>query len=502
MKWPQLRALIAIHAVFVLLGMGQATADVFIPASSRVTGVIVTSGLQGFFYDRDDPPGTLSSLALADAIIASSSPAATFTSRLVDYPKGPERISFLPKLGALLSADAATLEPPDAAAIGASPMVVRFQGVIRITEDLDIDPSNGTIDVRFALGSDDGSRLRIGGQTLISINGIGVFFTFPPEQIEVANFEAPGLYPVEIVWYDHFGGIGIEWYSSIPGGPDSGAPAGTVGIVPTAVLGVVVPFDRFVNPSGTCASSAVDGKPEHDTIQDAVNAADPGDKIGVCPGTYQENVLVNVANLSLLGIPPVILEPVDVATACLHILADGVQVRRFEIRGCEAGIRIGADSAFVANNVLHENGTGMDITGMNNLVMNNIVRNSVSTGIYVSGFSGPNDGTQIKNNTIRHHAGIGIFLDTTSGVTVMKNAVSHTSGPGIAVVLSTICVISFNSGAFNAPGINMESSDGCFITRNNFSRSTPGPDCMWDGFGTHTFSRNSCATEDPPGAWD
>jgi parallel beta-helix repeat protein len=429
----------------------------------------------------------------------------TFTYRSADYPRGPERISFLPSLGALLGVDAGTLEPPDAAAIGASPMVVRFQGVIRITEDLDIDPNNDTIDVRFALGSDDGARLRIGGQTLISIDGIGVFFAFPPEQIEVANFETPGLYPVDIVWYDHFGGIGIEWYSSIPGGANSGGPAGTVGIVPTAVLSVLEAFDRFVNPAGTCSAGAIDGKPQHDRIQDAVNAADPGDKIGVCPGTYRENVLVNVANLSLHGIPPVILEPGDVAAACLHILADGVQVRRFEIRGCRggSGIQIRANSAFVANNILHDNGPhGVNITGVNHLVMNNLIRNGDGGGIYVSGFTGPNDGTRLTNNTIREHSGFGISLDTTSGVTVTKNAVSHTSGFGITAVLSTTCTISFNSVAFNAFGIDLTSSDECLVTRNNVSRSTPGPDCIWDGFGTHTFSRNSCATEDPPGAWD
>lgn len=249
MKRRQLHIFIATQVLLVVLGIGQASqADIFIPASSRASGIVVEPGLKGFFYDRDDPAGTINSLAMADAIIASSTPSATFSSTLVDYPNGDEAILFLPMLGELLGVDAAGLNPPGAAASAASPMVMRFMGVIHVTEALDIDPSNSTIDVQFALGSDDGSRLRIGGQTLISIDGTGVFFDFPPEQIEVASFEAPGLYPVDIVWYDHFGGTGIAWYSSISGGPDSGAPAGTAGIVPTEVLGILEPLLVDIKP--------------------------------------------------------------------------------------------------------------------------------------------------------------------------------------------------------------------------------------------------------------
>lgn len=251
MTHRQLHIPIATQVLLVFLAIGQPVqAEVFIPASSRASGIFAGPGLDGFFYDRDDPAGTVDSLAMADLILAGSSANATFSSTLIDYPNGDEAILFLPALGELLGADAAGLNPPGAAASEASPMVMRFLGVIHITEGMDIDPGNSTIDVRFALGSDDGSRLRIGGQTLISIDGTGVFFSFPPEQIEVANFEAAGLYPVEIVWYDHFGGMGIAWYSSIPGGPDSGAPAGTAGIVPAAILGTLEPLVIDIKPGG------------------------------------------------------------------------------------------------------------------------------------------------------------------------------------------------------------------------------------------------------------
>jgi hypothetical protein len=65
------------------------------------------------------------------------------------------------------------------------------------------------------------------------------------------------------------------------------------------------PVDRFVNPNNTCPPAQVGGNPAYNTIQDAVNDARPGDVIFVCPGTYQENVVIGVDKLSLLALPPV-----------------------------------------------------------------------------------------------------------------------------------------------------------------------------------------------------
>ena len=51
-------------------------------------------------------------------------------------------------------------------------------------------------------------------------------------------------------------------------------------------------------------------------------------------------------------------------------------------------------------------------------------------------------------------------------------------------------------------GIQLDAIDGCTIERNNVSRSER-LDCFWDGSGSsNAFARNSCTTEEPPGAWD
>jgi hypothetical protein len=94
------------------------------------------------------------------------------------------------------------------------------------------------------LGFDDGSRLKISGIEVAKRGGGHFGFVHG-----VASFEEPGLYPIAILYYNSIFGGGLEWYASIPGGPNSGAPAPTVGIVPTNVLYTAVPPPELC-PSG------------------------------------------------------------------------------------------------------------------------------------------------------------------------------------------------------------------------------------------------------------
>ncbi len=208
-------------------------ASVLIPSSSQVSGVGVNSGLKGFFYDRNDPALTINSLSLADEIIASDPISATFTSTLVDYPNNAQDILFLPDVGSLLGTDANSLEPMSTQTVEASPSVWQLTGFIEVKSEFDTIVGNNTIDIEFGLGSDDGSRLRIGDIDVISIDTIIVNF---PGSTTLVQFEEPGIYSIDLVWYDHFGGLGIELSSSIPGGPNSGSLGNTVGIVPTSVF--------------------------------------------------------------------------------------------------------------------------------------------------------------------------------------------------------------------------------------------------------------------------
>jgi parallel beta-helix repeat protein len=253
--------------------------------------------------------------------------------------------------------------------------------------------------------------------------------------------------------------------------------------------------DRFVNPNDTCTSEQVAGNPEHDTIQGAVDASSPGDVILVCPDTYQETVVIAVDDLSLLGLPPVLLQPRTPAGPCIVVDAANVAIRRFEIAGCHVGIDVLATAigGLIANNTLHDNETALRLNSPLGLVaQNNLARDNI-VGIEASG-----DDTQVNNNTVRNNL-FGIFLHEGSGLTAFKNrAQNNLVGIGADFALS--CVMSFNSVSLNVLGIAIFDSDGCAIQSNNASRND-SLDCGWDGTGTNTFLDNNCRAEEPPGAW-
>lgn len=79
-------------------------------------------------------------------------------------------------------------------------------------------------------------------------------------------------------------------------------------------------------------------------IQDAVNAADPNDKIRVCPGTYTENVVVNKLGLRIKGSggsprkrtgdpqKEAILDGSNLAGSGFDLRANGVTIRRMTVQ--------------------------------------------------------------------------------------------------------------------------------------------------------------------------
>src|ERR1700722_8608880 len=78
-----------------------------------------------------------------------------------------------------------------------------------------------------------------------------------------------------------------------------------------------------------CAKNA-----QYFTISSAVAAANPGDQITVCPGTYQETVAINKPNLQLQSQQPLqatIKAPHSPITAIVAITAPNVKLQGFTI---------------------------------------------------------------------------------------------------------------------------------------------------------------------------
>ncbi len=206
---------------------------VTIPASAVVApaGHNIGNGLHGAFYK---PNRKVNHIDIAEHVVAASKPDRTFMSTWVDYPNGNQDVT--PSTGRLsnyLGRDRGSLNGSGREQLTNS--VMRFYGLIMITGDMDEDRASPAIDVWFALGADDGCRLRLGGQIVLE---------WPAERAfafvsGAARFVVEGLYKIELICFERQGMAGIELYSSIPGGPDFGAPFDAhpyAGIVPTEVL--------------------------------------------------------------------------------------------------------------------------------------------------------------------------------------------------------------------------------------------------------------------------
>ena len=317
--------------------------------------------------------------------------------------------------------------------------------------------------------------------------------------------------------------------------------------------GSAAAFDRFVNPRGTCGTGTVGNKPQHATIQDAVDASVPGDEIGVCPDEYLEGATIPASKtgISLTAIGIVLLRAISIPSFSGFLVeADDVTIQRFEIRGFDtAAIEATGNRVTIQNNNIHHNDVGIALTGDGHRARNNVIDASFQFGIFAADVNGVEiAGNQIKggqtgiiafrvdqaspgtvfhhnvvigtivgigvaeaaggfirNNTIRFN-GQGIALIDTADVRILQNLVNKNLGTGIHVIGSTGCGIGLNSVTFNglttaANGIQLEGVDGCIVVRNNVSRNS-AVDCSWDGAGANTFSANACASEDPAGAWD
>lgn len=126
------------------------------------------------------------------------------------------------------------------------------------------------------------------------------------------------------------------------------------------------------------------------SIQAAVTAANPGDKIVVKPGIYKENIVIN-KNISIVSesgnFSNTIVRAADSSQDTFSIWTNGVNIKGFGISGSNsAGIHIlGVSDCRIENNNLFNNSCGIDLYMMSS--GNKLDRNEISgclTGISLS----------------------------------------------------------------------------------------------------------------------
>lgn len=174
-----LRPLIAF--VFLILALTGQTAS-------------AASVFYGEFWDASGPVRNMNE---ADAIIAAGAPTATFTSTLIDYPKGAQNVtnSNNTTLAQFLGTDAASIVGPSNSSLRRS--------VFRWTGFVDLLPGTQT----FTVQSDDGFRLTIGGNVVAQRFGQRGFGG-TTSTIDAGE----GKLPVELIFFENQGRTGVEFY--------------------------------------------------------------------------------------------------------------------------------------------------------------------------------------------------------------------------------------------------------------------------------------------------
>ncbi|MEW6086989.1 MAG: PKD domain-containing protein [bacterium] len=212
----------------------------------------------------------------------------------------------------------------------------------------------------------------------------------------------------------------------------------------------------FVSSASFSAEINVGGPAgDYTTIQEAVNAADPGDTINVAAGTFNENVTIDkTITLNGAGRNLAFVTASNPDYDVFKIMAANVIINGFNISGASgtnmAGINLannsGASNCNISQNEISGSYFGIYIGVTNNYCVfdNNNLHNN-STGIYGNRCSN----STISNNTVQN----GITLINESINNLIQN--NTVIGSGIILRLSCSNNTIVNNTLANGYGINL-----------------------------------------------
>ena len=194
MSMPLLRAAVSLVALFAPAAAALASSssdERYGPSVAESLTAVAPAGFLGEYWDED----RIVDLTDALGIISADDARATFIATAIDYPAGGTAVlDDSTRLEDFLGFDAATLSGSHSRPIGGS--VFRFTGMV--------DLGGGSHS--FAVGSDDGFRLSIGGDVIAEFTGQRSFAV----SSAVATVAA-GPQPLELIFFENAGVTGIEF---------------------------------------------------------------------------------------------------------------------------------------------------------------------------------------------------------------------------------------------------------------------------------------------------
>lgn len=216
---------------------------------------------------------------------------------------------------------------------------------------------------------------------------------------------------------------------------------------------------------GTCKSGT-----HFSTIQDAVNHSGPGGTIDICPGTYPEQVSINI-NLTLAGIPDGASSEVIIASPAGGVVQNATDLY---------------DGSSIAAQVLIQGGARVNLTTLVVDGSNNQIAGCGPdfVGIYYQNSSGTVNGVVTRNQALTPdlggcQSGLAIFVESgyssggTANVTIENSSVHDyqkngitTDGSGTTAAITGNYIVGYGPSPIIAQnGIQM--SDGATGSINN-----------------------------------
>ena len=204
------RFIVIFNLTLATLTVGQAArAGVIVGAdqSAGAVPLLAGGGLLGSYYKFAASVGYVSSVANAGQwIAAAGAPTATFFTKSVCFPDcNGDFVSQTTALAGLLNSNVSDFSYT--AGNSAATVATVDHAAMVLTGFLAIaNPGTYT----FSLGSDDGSRLTIGGQTVVNNDLLHSFTT----ATGAATFITAGLYAINLTYFNNGGYSGLDLWAS------------------------------------------------------------------------------------------------------------------------------------------------------------------------------------------------------------------------------------------------------------------------------------------------
>ena len=209
---------------------------------------------------------------------------------------------------------------------------------------------------------------------------------------------------------------------------------------------------------------------DYPTIQEAINAASPGDTIFVHIGTYYEGDGVSITKdkITLQGedVDRTIIHGKDTAEKVVYVTGDYVNVSGFTVTGgAPSGIYVASSNCIASYNIVDSNYRyGIYLDSASDCVLEKNTANSNSLGIYVDSASD----CVLEKNTANSNSADGILLISSSNCVLENNIANSNGKDGIRVHYnSNNCVLENNIAKSNGyDGISLHDSSNCVLENN------------------------------------